>query len=404
MFLLEKTFSRRFWDGLDKVRRLRNKCGMVEDIRYPSIMYMKPAARRRIPHFVWEYLDSATGNEATKTRNIQALQTISMMPAILSGEIKPTTHKTFLGHIYDLPFGIAPVGLSGAIWPDAERILARQAARSNIPYTLSTVACQTPETIGPISGDNGWFQLYPPRDPEVRRDMLNRIDKSGFKTLVITVDIPAPSRRERQTRGGITQPPALTFRILAQIACRPRWSLGMAQFGRPEMPFVASYGNNVRGLPTTEHLGYLLRISPDMEYLTWLRDHWDGNLIIKGVLNPMDCPKLENIGVDALWVSNHAGRQFDAAPATIEILPTIRKATNLPIVFDGGIEGGLDMIRAVALGADFVMMGRAWHYALGALANKGPTHLTKILEQDLIANMSQLGLCDLQNCAAALWP
>lgn len=377
---------------------------MVEDTQYPSLRYMKTAAQRRIPHFVWEYLDSATGNEATKSRNIQALQAVSMMPAILLGQIKPTTRKTFLGHTYDLPFGIAPVGLSGAIWPDAERILARQSVRANIPYTLSTVACQTPEAIGRISDDKGWFQLYPPRDPKIRLNMLDRIVNAGFKTLVVTVDIPAPSRRERQTHGGITHPPALTPRLLAQIARRPRWALSMAQFGRPEMPFVASYGNNVRGLPTTEHLGYLLRISPDAAYLTWLRDNWDGHLIIKGVLNPADCPRLESIGADALWVSNHAGRQFDAAPATIEILPKIRKATKLPIVFDGGIECGLDIIRALALGADFVMMGRAWHYALGALARKGPKHLTNILEQDLIANMSQLGLHDLQNCATALWP
>ena len=377
---------------------------MVEDTHYPSLKYMKTAAQRRIPHFVWEYLDSATGNEATKTRNVQALQAVSMMPAILLGEIKPTTRKTFLGHTYDLPFGIAPIGLSGAIWPDAERILASQAARANIPYTLSTVACQTPEAIGPISDGKAWFQLYPPRDPEVRRNMLHRIVNAAFKTLVVTVDIPAPSRRERQTRGGITQPPALTPRLLAQIARRPRWALGMAHFGRPEMPFVASYGNNVRGLPTTEHLGYLLRISPDAGYLTWLRDNWDGHLIVKGVLNPADCPRLESIGVDAFWVSNHAGRQFDAAPATIEILPEIRKATKLPVIFDGGIESGLDIIRALALGADFVMMGRAWHYALGALARKGPKHLTKILEKDLIANMSQLGLRDLQNCPTVSWP
>lgn len=376
---------------------------MDYNTRYPSLKYLKLAAKRRIPHFVWEYLDSATGNEATKHENITALQKIKMIPAVLSGEIKPHTEHHFLGQRYDLPFGIAPVGLSGAIWPDAERILAHSAANAKIPFSLSTVACQTPETIGPITNGTGWFQLYPPRDPDLRHDMIARVSNSGFQTLIVTVDLPAPSRRERQSRGGITQPPAITPRILTHIAKCPSWALGMVRHGRPEMPFVASYGNNIRGLPTTKHLGYLLRISPDIDYLKWVREHWKGSLIIKGILNPADCDKLEKIGVDAIWVSNHAGRQFAGAPATIDVLAEIRKSTQLPLVFDGGIESGLDILRAMALGADFIMMGRAWHYALGALGREGPNHLANILREDLIANMSQLGLCTLENCAQSLW-
>ena len=371
--------------------------------QYPSLKYLKLAARRRIPHFVWEYLDSATGNEVTKHENISELQKVKMLPAVLLGEITPKTEHHFLGQSYNLPFGIAPVGLSGAIWPDAERILASSATEANIPYTLSTVACQTPEIIGPITNGKGWFQLYPPRDTKMRDDMFKRVENAGFKTLIVTVDIPAPSRRERQTRGGITHPPAITPRLLTHILKCPRWAMGILRHGRPEMPFVASYGENIRGLSTTEHLGYLLRISPDIDYLEWVRAHWKGYLIIKGILNPADCGKLEKIGVDAIWVSNHAGRQFDGAPATINVLSEIRKQTHLPLVFDGGVESGLDILRALALGADFVMMGRAWHYALGALGRDGPKHLATILEEDLIANMSQLGLHSFENCGQCLW-
>lgn len=376
---------------------------MSLDYKYPALKYLKPAAKRRIPHFVWEYLDSATGDEVTQANNRASLQSIKMMPTILRGEISPQTNHTFLGKTYDLPFGVAPVGMSGLIWADAERHLARNAAKTNIPYTLSTVACQTPETIGPLINGNGWFQLYPPKDLEIRKDMIGRIEGAGFETLVLTLDLPAASRRERQNRGGITQPPVLTARILRQIALRPRWALETAFFGRPEMPFVASYGENLRGLPTTEHIGYLLRTSPDLEYLSWLRDHWKGHLIVKGVLDSTDVARLEHVGADAIWVSNHAGRQFDAAPASIDVLPNIRQATKLPIIFDSGVESGLDILRAIALGADFVMLGRAWHYALGALGPKGPTHLSHILKQDLLANMAQLGIERLSECSKKIW-
>jgi L-lactate dehydrogenase (cytochrome) len=160
------------------------------------------------------------------------------------------------------------------------------------------------------------------------------------------------------------------------------------------MRMIDAYMPDTKGLPSNQHAGYLLRTSPDRDYLRWLREAWDGALIVKGVLEPGDARQLEADGVDAIWVSNHAGRQFDAAPATIEALPAIRAATALPLVFDGGIEGGLDILRAFALGADFVMMGRGWHYALAALGPTGPDHLAAILKADLQANMGQLGLAD----------
>ncbi|PPB81115.1 L-lactate dehydrogenase (cytochrome) [Albidovulum inexpectatum] len=374
--------------------------------RYPAISDLKSRARERIPHFVWEFLDSATGTEATQKRNRRKLDEILFYPSVLHGEIETDLSARLLGREYPLPFGIAPVGMSGLVWPDAERILARAAARAGIPYVLSTVAAQPPEALAPAIGPDGWFQLYPPRDPEIRADLLRRAREAGFAALVFTVDLPAASRRERQVRAGLTQPPRLTPGLLAQVLARPAWALGMtahvAREGRPRLRTLEKYADSCESRSSTDHIGYRLRVSPDWDYLRAVRDAWRGPLIVKGILRADDARRLEQEGVDAVWVSNHAGRQFDAAPASIKVLPEIRAATDLPILFDSGIESGLDICRALALGADFVMLGRAWHYALGALGADGPAHLVEILARDLRANMGQMGAARLSDLAHRL--
>ena len=360
--------------------------------RYPAISDLKIRARKRIPHFVWEYLDSATGVEATQARNRAQLDKVLLSPSILHGEFTPDLSVTLLGQTYPMPIGIAPVGMSGLIWPGAEQMLARTAAHEGIPYTMSTVATQLPEDVGPHAGDQGWFQLYPPRDPEIRDDILTRAKAAGFHTLVLTVDVPVASRRERQTRSGLTNPPKLTPRLAIQAARCPVWLNGIRKTGMPRMKLMDSYSQNRSALPSNQHIGYLLRTSPDWDYFKALREAWDGPLIVKGVGRAEDAARLADEGADAIWVSNHSGRQFDSGPATIEALPAIGAATTLPIIFDSGIEGGLDVLRALALGADFVMLGRAFHYGLGALAEPGAAHVLDILRQDMISNMGQLGV------------
>jgi L-lactate dehydrogenase (cytochrome) len=365
---------------------------MTLDARYPALSDLAARAQRRIPRFVWEYLDSGTGAEATKARNRTALDKVGLMPSVLHGEFKPDLSTTFLGADLRLPFGMAPVGMSGLMWPDAERLLARAAKRLGIPYCLSTVAAASPEDVQDVLGPHGWFQMYPPRDEEIRRDMLRRARAAGFGTLVLTVDVPVASRRERQTRSGLTNPPRLTPRLLAQVAMRPAWAMGMARKGMPNMRMLDAYTTkSTENLPVNAHVGYLLRTSPDWDYVKWLRDAWEGPFVVKGILRATDAERLQKLGVDAIWVSNHAGRQFDASPGTIEVLPAIRRATSLPIIFDSGVQGGLDILRAMASGADFVMLGRAWHYALAALGPEGPDHLAHILKADMAANMGQLG-------------
>lgn len=374
--------------------------------KYPAISDLRHAARKRIPHFVWEYLDSATGQERTLQRNRDKLDEVLFSPSVLHGEFTPDLTRSFLGQNFDLPIGIAPVGMSGLIWPGAERMLAQAAAKLNIPYSMSTVATQTPEDVAPHLGDHAWFQMYPPRDTDIRLDMMARAKAAGFKTLIMTVDVPVASRRERQTRGGLTQPPKLTPRLAMQAALCPVWLNGIRQTGMPRMKMMDGYADSVKLDKTmrssTAHVGYLLRTSPDWDYVRKLRDEWDGHLIVKGLSRPEDAQALEKEGVDALWVSNHAGRQFDGGPATIETLPLIRKATTLPLIVDSGFETGLDILRGLALGADFVMLGRPWHYALGALGDKGPAHMADILAKDLAANMGQLGTTSLDEISKAL--
>ena len=364
------------------------------DSRYPAISDLRRRARQRIPHFVWEFLDSATGDEATTTRNRQALDQVLLRPSVLHGEISPDLTTKFLGRTYAAPFGIAPVGMSGLVWPNAERLLAQVAGEKNIPFGLSTVATQTPEDIGPISSGNGWFQLYPPRDLKILGSMLARIREAGFNTLVLTVDVPVASRRERQTRSGLRTPPKLTPRLLAQIVCCPAWAIGILKQGMPRMRFIDDFTSPAAGLSSTAHAGYLLRTSPDWDYLHHLREVWNGPLIVKGVLDPNTAIRLKSEGVDAIWVSNHAGRQFAAAPATIDALGPIRAALGdtYPLIMDSGIESGLDILRAFANGADFVMLGRAFHYGLGAFGKRGATHVVDILKADLTANMGQMGI------------
>ncbi|MBK5926045.1 alpha-hydroxy acid oxidase [Rhodobaculum claviforme] len=382
---------------------------MSLDLRYPALSDLRAACRRRIPRFVWEYLDSATGQEAVIARNRAALDAVCLRPGILRGPLEPDLGTRLLGQDWAMPVGVAPLGMSGLIWPRAEAHLAGMAAHERLPYCLSTVATRLPEEIGPIAGDCGWFQLYPPRDPEIRRDILARARAAGFRVLVLTVDVPAPSRRERQLRARLTIPPQLTPAMLAQIALRPAWALGMARAGRPRLALMEGYARSltVSG-PTgsTAHVGYLLRTSPDWDYLRALRAEWDGALVVKGVLEPGDARALVAEGVDALWVSNHAGRQFEGAPASIDALPQVRAAVgrDVPVIFDGGVEGGLDILRALALGADFVMLGKAWHLALGALGARGPGHLASVLRADLIANLHQMGLERPADARGRTWP
>ena len=377
---------------------------MELDLAFPALSDLREKARKRIPAFAFEYLDSGTGRELQVGLNRRALDEVMFLPDILRGPIEPDFTTNFMGDDYSIPFGVAPIGMSGLMWPGAERMLAQTAAKNRFPYTLSTMATKLPEDVGPHTDGMGWFQLYSPKDPEIRRDILKRAKDSGFKKLVLTVDVPDDSRRERQRRANLSMPPKITLHTIWEIMTHPRWALGTLIEGQPRIVLPESYLKNAKAMSSVNHAGMIIRGAPDWDVLDQLRTEWDGDLIVKGVADPENAQRLVKAGVDAIWVSNHSGRQFEAGPASITQLPKVRAAVgpDYPLIFDSGVANGVDIMRALALGANFVMMGRAWHYAIAAFGQKGIDHLIHILKDDMKLNMAQIGTSSLNDLKSRL--
>lgn len=362
--------------------------------RYPAVSDLRMKAKKRLPNVVWQYLESGTGKDQTMQRNRKALDNMTFLPRFVRGKIDTQTETTFLGRTYAVPFGIAPMGLSGLVWPDAERILAQSARKNQIPYCYSTVATQTPESIGPEVGEMGWFQLYPPRDPEIRKAMLSRAQKAGFHTLIITADVPAAGRREVSRKAGLTIPPRINLKMLWEGATHPTWSMQIVKHGLPRLRFVESFSPKKDMKSAANYARFEFRGDLDWEYIRAVRDLWQGPVILKGLLHPEDAARAVAEGLDGIVVSNHGGRQFDGGVAAIEALSAVVKAVNgkAAVIFDSGVRSGLDVLRALSLGADFVMVGRPYLYGVSALGNSGADHVFNILHEDLVNNMKQLGI------------
>ncbi len=361
---------------------------------YPAISDLERRAKRRIPRFAWEYLDSGTGSDIARDRNIAALQDITLRQEVMKGPLSPSTETTLFGTTYSAPIGIAPVGLTGLIWPGADVALPLTAAKAKIPYIMSTVSTTTPEDAGPVADGMGWFQLYPPRDPTMRADLLERARVSGFTTLVVTADVPAPSRRERQRKARVRVPPKIGPRLIMQSMARPAWSLGIVRNGLPRFRTLETYVDAATMRRMAGFVGASLGGTLSWDYLREVRTMWDGPLVVKGILDGEDAVRCVDCGVDAVYVSNHGGRQLDAAVAAVSALPHVaeRVAGAVPVLFDSGIRDGVDVARALALGASFVFAGRPFMYGLGALGDEGATHAFNILRDGLVSTMHQLGI------------
>ena len=372
---------------------------MDSEQRFPCIARMEVAAQHRIPRFAWDYMAGGIGRETVLAENCARLDQVKLRPRYLVDDATtPDLSRTLLGSRYSMPFGVAPLGLSGLIWPDAARHLARAAKHNDIPFTLSSVATSSIEAIGAIGG-RLWYQHYATVDNAINADLLKRAQAAGFDTLVVTVDIPTATRRDRDIRNGLSVPPEFNSRTLLDILQHPGWALAMLRQGVPEFANLTPYLPQDLSLAQLGiHISALLEGHVSREKLRWYREQWPGSLIVKGILDADDAAACVDIGADAIVVSNHGGRQLDAAQTAIDALPAIRDAVGaeFPLLADGGIRNGLDIARYLALGADFVLLGRAFMFALGAIGNNGGEQAMRVLQAELRATLGQLGCASLR--------
>lgn len=364
------------------------------DPKFPDTVSLKKRARQRIPSFAFDYLEGGCHDEIGLARNLNDIQAVQLRSQLLKPFDKSDMSVELFGHRYDAPFGIAPIGLQGLMWPKAPEILAKAAAELNIPYVLSTVSSTSLETIAEISEGKAWYQLYNPTDSVIREDLLRRIKEAGYKVLVVTVDVPTFGYRPRDMKNGLAMPPKMTLTNILQMLGCPRWLYETALAGKPEMQTLKPY--MPKGMPT-DHLAAFMNKTVmgrvDIDGLKPIRDFWQGPLIIKGLINQEDVAAAISLGADAVVMSNHGARQLDVGESPVAPLQkaVVKYAKDIKIFMDSGLRSGTNIASALACGADFTFLGRPFVYGVGALGDKGGVHTINCLKMQLEQVMNQLG-------------
>ena len=353
------------------------------------------AARRRLPRFLFDYIDGGANAEHTLARNVLDLEGISLRQRVLRDVSDIKLDCELFGRRLALPIALAPVGLTGMFARRGETQAARAAARKGIPYCLSTVSVCSLAEVAPASQTPIWFQLYVLRDRGFMRDLLQTARDLGVSALVFTVDLPVPGSRYRDARSGMSGPNAAMRRML-QVMTHPAWAWDVGVRGRPN-----ALGNVVPVLGAksglddyTAWLGANFDPSIHWRDLGWIREFWQGPLIIKGILDVDDARAAQSLGVEGIVVSNHGGRQLDGVPSTAKALPAIADAVGdrLTVLADSGIRSGLDVVRMLALGAKGVLLGRSYIYALAARGEAGVKQVLDIFENEMRVAMALTGV------------
>jgi len=363
------------------------------DNNYPSVDALRIKAKQRMPRFAFEYLDGGCFSEINLQRNIQDIRDIQLQPYYLRDYQSASLKTELFGETYDAPFGMAPIGLQGLMWPKSCEILAQAAVDHKLPFVLSTVGTASIETIAEITKGKFWFQLYHPVEDKLRDKLLERAWNAGCRTLVILADTPTFAYRPKEIKNGLFIPPKMTTDNLIQMLTHPTWSLSQLVSGVPEFKTMKSYipkGLNIKHLGMFMNQTFSGRLTEDK--IKALRDSWKGNLIIKGVVNPEETELVIKLGLDGLIVSNHGGRQLDSGQSTIASLDTLQAYKGkIKIMMDSGLRSGPDIANALAGGADFTFVGRAPMYGVGALGKKGGNHTFTMLKRQLQQVMEQVG-------------
>mgnify|MGYP005817019639 FL=1 len=361
--------------------------------KYPSVTDLRNRAMVKMPKFAFEYLDGGCNEDINLDKNRTDLQKVELMPQYLSKFDQSDTRTELFGHTYDSPFGIAPVGLQGLMWPNAPEILAKAAFAHNIPFILSTVTTSSIERIAELTEGTSWFQLYHPADEKVKRDLLDRAANAGTDVLVILADVPTFGYRPRDIRNGLAMPPSMNLKNILEVFTKPDWALQTLIHGQPSFKTMEAYmpkGLNLKGLGEFMDATFSGRLNEDR--ISLIRDQWKGKLVIKGVVSEEDAQKAINLGVDGLIVSNHGGRQLDAGQSTIVPMTHLAEKFKgqIKIMVDSGLRGGPDIARALASGAEFTFMGRSFMYGIGALGKEGGNHTISLMKREFQQVMEQV--------------
>jgi len=370
--------------------------------RAACISDLRAIAKRRIPRFAFDLVDGGAEDESNLGRNEEALRAIRLTPRYLVDASKPRIETEIFGQLYGAPFGIAPIGMLNVFWPGADLALARLAAKHNVPYCASAAASTRLESLAEAAEGRGWFQLYASADQAVTDGLLDRAKAAGYQNLLVTVDVPAAGKRDRDIRNELAVPFKLTSRTLIDLGLHPHWSLATLRHGKPN---IANYADLLKTATSyAEVQATLIAANYTWDHLVKLRDRWPGRLIVKGLQHAQDAARCVEIGCDGIVVSNHGGRQVAAGPGSIETLPAIAEAVRgrIKIIFDSGIRRGSDIIRAKARGADFALLGRSLAYGVGAGGAAGADRAFDIIELELTRSLAQLGRPDFASVDATL--
>jgi L-lactate dehydrogenase (cytochrome) len=360
---------------------------------YPGIDDLIKKAKAKVPKFAFEYLDGGCNEDVNLYKNTAELREVELQPYYLTPHTASNMQTELFGHVYDAPFGIAPVGLQGLMWPNAPEILAKAAFKHNVPFILSTVTTSSIERVSELTEGKAWFQLYHPAENAIRDSIINRAAAAHCPVLVILSDVPTFGYRPRDIRNGLAMPPRMTLRNIIQIMGRPEWALKTLIHGQPSFANMKPYmpkGLNMKALGAYMNKTFSGRLNE--EKIKPIRDMWKGKLVLKGVAAPEDVEKAIALGVDGIIVSNHGGRQVDAGQSTIKSLKPIVDTYKgkIKIMMDSGLRSGPDVARAMASGAEFTFMGRTFMYGIAALGNQGGDHTISILKTQLQQVMEQV--------------
>ncbi|MEO0550793.1 MAG: L-lactate dehydrogenase [Pseudomonadota bacterium] len=360
-------------------------------------------ARKRLPPFLFHYIDGGAYDEQTYRENDQDLQRVRLRQRVLKDVSVIDKTSTVFGQEYALPFGLGPVGLAGMNARRGETQAARAAANSGIPFCLSTVSACALEEVVAADPTPFWFQLYIMRDRSFLNEMLDKATAAQCSALMVTVDMPVPGLRRRDYSTALAGAPGVlgTMRRFAQSASRPQWAWDVGLRGQPHtLGNVAPLLGRKSGLE--DFMAWMgANFDPTVTWsdIEYIRSRWSGPLILKGILDAEDAITAKQVGADGIVVSNHGGRQLDGVPSTIQSLPVVAAAVqgDLTVMFDGGVRSGLDIVRALAMGADFVLLGRAWAYALGAAGQVGIERMVEVLQSEMQIAMALTGCTKLSD-------